>query len=502
MNKKTGMVAAVVMASFACQATVSVGLEGIHASNVRVIGQEGDAALVAFDIAWEDSWRDPELNHDAAWVFFKARSDLHEPWRHVMLAENDVHDAEIADRAGTLVETIAAEDYMGMFVRRAEQGRGPVAASNLLAALRLPAADSIKEGENELRVFAIRMVYVAEGGFAAGSGGTEANRFYAGGTENDPFMILDETKIEIADTDGNLFYRTDAGPFGGDLDGPVPERFPKGFEPFYCMRLPITFRQYTDFLNTLTRTQQATRTAGIAPGRDPLSDDPNAETPAGIRCPDPLPPGPEPISFELVANGEESCNNLSWPDVAAFAAWAGLRPMTELEYEKAARGSREPDPDEFAWGAGTSGAAADEEPPGGNVPPDKPDGEAHDGPREAGRLNSEGLADKASGASYWGILELSGNLWERAVTAGNPRGRDFTGTHGDGKLTAEGEAGVEGWPGADGEGVGFRGGRADYEIKYARVSDRAFATLVSPARHAYRGGRAVRMAPTASRPRR
>ena len=29
---------------------------------------------------------------------------------------------------------------------------------------------------------------------------------------------------------------------------------------------------------------------------------------------------------------------ISWPDLLAYADWAALRPITELEYEKAARG--------------------------------------------------------------------------------------------------------------------------------------------------------------------
>jgi len=40
-----------------------------------------------------------------------------------------------------------------------------------------------------------------------------------------------------------------------------------------------------------------------------------------------------------------ACNLLSWWDGAKFAAWAGLRPMSELEYEKACRGPLKPVPD-------------------------------------------------------------------------------------------------------------------------------------------------------------
>ena len=38
-------------------------------------------------------------------------------------------------------------------------------------------------------------------------------------------------------------------------------------------------------------------------------------------------------------------------DVCAYADWAGLRPMSELEYEKAARGTLAPVANEEAWGS-------------------------------------------------------------------------------------------------------------------------------------------------------
>ena len=46
-----------------------------------------------------------------------------------------------------------------------------------------------------------------------------------------------------------------------------------------------------------------------------------------------------------------TCNFLSWQDGYAYAGWAGLRPMTELEFEKACRGPLNPVPHEHAWGS-------------------------------------------------------------------------------------------------------------------------------------------------------
>ena len=44
-------------------------------------------------------------------------------------------------------------------------------------------------------------------------------------------------------------------------------------------------------------------------------------------------------------------------DGAAYADWSGLRPMTELEFEKACRGNQTPVANEFAWGTASITAA-------------------------------------------------------------------------------------------------------------------------------------------------
>ena len=149
-----------------------------------------------------------------------------------------------------------------------------------------------------------------------------------------------------------------------------------------------------------------------------------------------------------------------WADVAAYADWAGLRPITELEYEKAARGPLAPVAGEYAWGS-TSIAAA------------------------------TGLA----AAGYDGALDLSGNLWERTVTIGNASGRAFSGAHGDGVLGPDGAADVIGWPTANAVGNGFRGGNWRDAAIYLRVSDRTFAALALADRSDIFGWRGGRSAP-------
>ena len=100
-----------------------------------------------------------------------------------------------------------------------------------------------------------------------------------------------------------------------------------------------------------------------------------------------------------------------------------------------------------------------------------------------------------TGGGYYGALDLSGNLWEHTVTVGHASGRTFTGLHGDGELTTNGDADVTAWPGAGAAGTGFRGGAwqgADYQV---RVSDRGTAAYLTAIRSTAYGCRAARSAP-------
>jgi hypothetical protein len=174
------------------------------------------------------------------------------------------------------------------------------------------------------------------------------------------------------------------------------------------------------------------------------------------------------------------CFGLSWADGATFAAWAGLRPMTELECEKVVRGSREPIPDEV-------------------------------------------------GPSYWGVSGYNAWVWnamkgdpqcERPVTVSNAAGRRFRGTHGRGTLTLPAD-----WPQADAVGSGLRcvwyssrgldvararvsapGFSSIFtnskceDMPRARLSDRLLAAVADPERLRLHKWRGVRTAPEGVRP--
>jgi len=200
-----------------------------------------------------------------------------------------------------------------------------------------------------------------------------------------------------------------------------------------------------------------------------------------------------------IRGGNVPMFNLAWTDITAYLDWAGLRPMTELEYEKAARGPDRPVRDEFAWGGPFLPAqAASVE--NRNLPTETPTPDianyaqpmfpgtvsiaAHGGPLvapdiasvaaatvnrwpiRAGSFAREATTREEAGASHWGILNLSDNVPERVVVLTAPAGRAFDGRHGDGELTAVGFANVLNWPSVNAnlaasnnlaQGTGYRG---------------------------------------------
>ena len=186
--------------------------------------------------------------------------------------------------------------------------------------------------------------------------------------------------------------------------------------------------------------------------------------------------------------------------------------MTELEYQKACRGTIAPFPNEYAWGdtsitdssyslensyAANEGISSNYNTVEGNVACFNTHIVSDPGPFRVGifAANASNTGRVTSGATYYGIMEMSGNLWERNITVGNPEGRSFTGTHGDGSLTSTGEADVTSWPGSTSVGSGFFGGNWKSNNDYLRVSNRHYGASQNGGRYHNQGGRGLRQAP-------
>ncbi|MCB9163549.1 MAG: SUMF1/EgtB/PvdO family nonheme iron enzyme [Flavobacteriales bacterium] len=492
----------------------------IQVSNTTLTGNTGSEVMVQFDISWENSWRGGGVaNWDAAWVFvkFKYSNGL---WRHVQLATSGHVPAggSLIDQ-GLLTPGAAADPVtnptIGVFIRRDADGTGTFSATGVQLKWDYVAQGILTYNDiTEVRVFAIEMVYVNQGPFAAGSGGTETNAF-----------TLTTIFTATANTPGN---GNGPGTLGGEAGGhptgtqaPVAT-YPNGYNAYYCGKYEISQQQYVDFLNTLTRPQQNARTAtdlsdGITSVTNVyvMSNGIGVFNRNGIRC-DAIIDATATLQFSCDGNGNGTggeasdgqclaCNYLGWSDILAYLDWSGLRPMSELEFEKACRGPLPPTPNEYAWGMATINTGAMTL---GNVG-------AADESVLTGYSSSAGNASGASGsltrvgifaanpsnsnrmtagAGYYGAMDLSGNVYERIQSLD---GSYYSGLHGNGALTTLGEADVNSWIG-NLDACGSRGGAFSVpiaNITYLRVSDRFAAVGGNPNRLPSTGGRGVRTAP-------
>lgn len=360
-----------------------------------------------------------------------------------------------------------------------------------------------------------------------GSGGSESNSFTAANSSSGatvPFSI-GSTAPTLQGTDpasdANNLGARGATDLSGTATATLASGFPTGYAAFYAMKYELSQQQYVDFLNVLTRDQQDERTATALPAgsgsitnRYVMSGGSSLSFRNGIRC-DATVDEQLPLLFYCDLDGDGTggeatdgkalaCNYLSWADLAAYVDWAGLRPMSELEYEKVARGTRATVADAYAWG-NNSATAATALSNGGSDQEVASNGGANahfgneagiGGPMRVGSFARLESSRAAAGASFYGMPDLSGNLWERCVSVGNASGRAYDGQHGDGQLGANGRADVANWPGNDAVGSGLRGGDFSGPAARMAVSDRERAAEAVASRENNTGGRAVRSQPT------
>jgi formylglycine-generating enzyme required for sulfatase activity len=489
-------------------------------SNVYTLGKNTaqDYQLVNFDITWDNSWKvsGGPNNWDAAWVFIKYSRKSDNIWHHATLHHVDGTGTadghtEPANSNISSSSDVAGGSH-GVFIHRTTLGHGTVNFTGVRLHWNY-GVDGLSDNDNvELCVMAIEMVYVHQGSFYVGSGGNETGAFYTYPTFTNPYQITSEGAITVGNVNGNLYYNN-LFAIEGDQLGPIPASFPKGYNAFYCMKYEITQAQYVAFLNKLTYAQQVKRTAvlptsvvGTAAMTTGTLYRNGIEVKQSSVASNPAIYGCDLNSNNVYdeANDGQSiaCNYLSWADVAAYLDWSALRPMTELEYEKAGRGNQAPITDEYAWGntniigaiaIANSGANTEIAQAGANCAYSFSAGVP--GPMRSGNFAQAATTRTQSGASYYGIMELSGNLMERPITVGIPEGRGFTGLRGNGDLDAIGDANVSQWPAPTALGVGFRGGAWSSLAVDLRLADRFNAARTDGSRGYSIGGRGCRLAP-------
>jgi hypothetical protein len=170
-----------------------------------------------------------------------------------------------------------------------------------------------------------------------------------------------------------------------------------------------------------------------------------------------------------------------------------LRPWTEFEFTKAARGPDEPVPGDYPWGTASKERILRRMGPNDEL--------VQSGAADESRLTD--ATRDVLGASYYWVMDLAGSVWDKVVTIGHPSGRAFQGTHGDGVLRPYGLASNEDWPAGDdyGGGYGYRGGgyyergMADRELNpFSHTARRPYGSWGGGPRSIAYGFRAARTA--------
>ena len=220
--------------------------------------------------------------------------------------------------------------------------------------------------------------------------------------------------------------------------------YPKGYAGFYVMKYETSQEQYVEFLNSLTLEQQKARVANnnfstMKKGdyvfgelktpscRNGIAFVEQKQPDAPVVFGNNLNPGNDFFSTD---DGQTlACNYMSVEDMTAYCSWSGLRPMSELEYEKACRRfyPQVPDKGEYAWNTnsginalsslGDLAYAGDEREQANSAAKNVNSGIGNkvNGPVRCGLFGTSATNQSQSGATYWGVMEMSGNLRELCV---------------------------------------------------------------------------------------
>ena len=440
----------------------------LYANNLRITNvtntNPGSAnPILTFDIAWDNSWRvsSGPNNYDAVWLFVKVQQvptgmpncESYQEWHHANMT-NVTGDFS----AGSPLEIVFVNDSMGIYIRRSADGIGNVGTTSITVRLNLPVPVSPYASAYNFKVFGIEMVYVPQGDFELGDG-ISTNSFNS-----------------IAITNSTTTLTT--GTLGGGINATIPAEFPKGYSAFHAMKYEVTQQQYVDFLNTLTFDQQISRTILTAaqlatnPGSGGLCAMIGSclnrcsiklitaginNSRAGVFGCDFQPAPTDP--FNSVNDGQAiAANYLSYSDLLSYLDWAGLRPMTNFEFEKVSRGPLSRVGNEYVWGTlnitqaqstslNNPGMASETSTAAGNGLAAY-NSASSNGPLRVG-FSATGSTDReTSASSYYGVMNLGGNVWEMVAGGSNTLNYGYKLTYadlGDGELTTAGLYNTSNW---------------------------------------------------------
>lgn len=401
--------------------------------NVTKVGNNptNKTIQIQFDLSWQNSWRD-SINWDAAWIFIKFK-DANGLWQHAHL-----NLAGYANGAGTTNIIKVASDSVGAFVYRDMLGSGNFNATSMQLQWNYGASGLTDVSALEVRVFATEMVYVPEGDFncagsvyvnnltsygsfyifTATSSRTNGqfvapgNNFPVINSKLSPTLTCKDSSVVI-----NIRIKGDVG-IDSNNDGIVDNTtYPIGYKSFYCYKYELSEQQYADFLNTLTSIQVSN--IGIAGTGITLTNNQYFSSTPNLAC------------------GNSNSNRLF-----AYADWSGLRPMSFLELNKVSYGPIQPvflNNTSFLSIYGYPAWCSND-----GISSLAPYNTYNNtcGLKEVGYLASSSSVRINSGASYYGVMDLTGNAIEPTVKLSS---FSFASILGDGVLDVNGNSNVTNW---------------------------------------------------------
>jgi formylglycine-generating enzyme required for sulfatase activity len=361
---------------------------------VRVINHK----QLSFSISWKHCWnlegKASPNNHDAVYFFLKG-------------SHNNV-------QSKTLGLKSISSNSNGVIVKLKSIGGLIETQTQIDTAIKVSLLVDLEEpllaGDWNINAYALEMAQIPEGSFWVGD---SLSNNTLGNQKSSPLLIDCISK--------SVFQK-------GDTIA-LTNNAVSGFKAFYLMKQEICQSNYVDFLNSISEEEAELMKPSI------LSLPVNS--PQRNRCfitqigkQFGVDANQNSILNEGNDGGAIACNWLTNNQLLAYLSWAGLRPLTELEFEKSCRGPIISKPKEFAWGtiystdanelvmANTNFETASET---GN---DSSGLTNHaliagsryiEGPIRSGFAFTQKSNRIRAGAGFYGNADLSGNLWEQCL---------------------------------------------------------------------------------------
>ena len=498
----------------------------LYANNLRISGgQRIGNNQVSFILSWENSWYvgGAPSNHDAVWVFIKYREcGSTGEYTHALLSTNmNLHtfsseityatEISLKNRFGldpaTSTETNGLGNNTGVMIRRKNMGEGNI--SNATVTLTLAGTDPFDSSKSyDIKVIGIEMVEIKESAYYLGDNRVNTNSFSL-------TVISSETPINQHTLVAN--------------HATIPQEFPKGYKSFYCMKYEITQGQYTKFAETgggmtttepslyagITRNYFSVSSASFPDRAQNFLNWRNLTAYLDWACLRPM----SELEYEKVCRGSavvQPANCYAWgtinyqrilyvsgtEDGTETASTTGANchcyePFPHL-FESGVYPPESQDAWHYSYSMTVQRFSAISAPACEAVPPTYPVtasvywvykcyspilmcGSANSmgwGPVGAGIFARNATENReSSGASYYGVMEMSGNMVEQCVDIVST---GYLGTWGNGYLIA-GEADVADWPGAAAARC-LRGGGYGLPAVNMRICDRQYNNNTSDAR--------------------